>query len=234
MYCAAYYVKSVTDCLRQNFIVPDRGGPLNHTGYHAKVNPFRKECMQVEEKEQYIQKLFPRINDIKDVDIREKVISVWWGAWKESAFAKIEDLSQWEPAKEKLNISNVEHTNQMVECAIAIAQVVEREQNVKINMDTLIAASILHDADKILMFDPSSGKTTPMGTYLPHTGIAGHLALQAGLPMEIVHAIASHSTHYSSLPPKTPEAVILSNADHLMTELWTIFRNIETSFDLKD
>ena len=184
-------------------------------------------------KQDYIKKLFPRINDIKDAEIREKVVSVWWEAWKESKFSKIEQVSQWEPSREKLDISNVEHTNQVVECAFAIAQVADREQNLNINMDTLIAASILHDIDKILMFDPSTGDTTPLGNYLPHTGIAAHLALQAGLPIEIVHAIVSHSPNYSSVPPKTIEAVILYNADHIVTKLWTISRNIDVSFDLK-
>jgi len=188
----------------------------------------------MDKKKQYIKRLFPRINDIKNVNIRGKVISVWWNAWKESAFNKIEDLSQWEPAKEDLNISNVEHTNQMVECAIAIAQVIEQEQNTTINMDTLIAAAILHDVDKILMFDPASGKTTPMGKYLPHTGIAGYLTLQAGLPIEIAHAISSHSPNYSSLPPMTPEALILRSADHIMTEVWINSKNIDISFDFKE
>jgi HD superfamily phosphohydrolase YqeK len=187
----------------------------------------------MEAKQGYIKKLFPRVSDIKNAEIREKVISFWWDAWKESKFSKIEHLSQWEPSREKLDISNVEHTNQVVECAIAIAQVVKREQNLNINMDTLIAASILHDADKILMFDPSNGNMTHLGTYLPHTGIAAHLALQAGLPLDIVHAIASHSPNYSSVPPKTIEAVILYHADQIVTKTWTISRNIDISFDLK-
>ena len=187
----------------------------------------------MEAKQDYIKRLFPRVNDIKDVEIREKVISVWWNAWKESKFSKIEQVSQWEPSREKLNISNVEHTNQVVECALAIAGIVEREQNLTINMDKLIAASILHDVDKILMFDPSTGDTTPLGTYLPHTGISAHLALQAGLPADIVHAIASHSPNYSSVPPKTIEAVILHDADHVVTKTWIISRNIDVSFDLK-
>jgi hypothetical protein len=201
--------------------------------FSENVNHSDEEGIQVEAKQDYIKKLFPRLNDIRDVEIREKVVSVWWDAWKESKFSKIEHVSQWEPSREKLNISNVEHTNQVVECAIAIAQVVDREQNININMDTLIAASILHDADKILMFDPSTGDTTPLGTYLPNTGIVAHLALQAGLPIDIVHAIASHSPNYSSVPPKTIEAVILYNADHIVTKTWTISRNIDVSFDLK-
>lgn len=187
----------------------------------------------MEAKQGYIKTLFPRIDDIKDAEIREKVVSVWWDAWKASTFSQIEDASQWEPSREKLNISNVEHTNQVVECAIAIAQVGEREQKLKINMDTLIAASILHDVDKLLMFEPSTGDTTALGTYLPHTGIGAHLALQAGLPLEVVHAIGSHSPTYSPVPPKTLEAVIVYHADQVVTKLLTVSRDIDISFNLK-
>ncbi len=187
----------------------------------------------MEPKGKHIQELFPRINDIKDSELREKVISVWLDAWEESDFEKIEDLSQWEPLKERLKISNVEHTNQVVECAIAIAGVVEREQGAELDMDTLIASAILHDCDKLLIFRPSTGKTTRMGNYLAHTAIGCHLALKAGLPMEIVHAIASHSSNYSSMPPKSAEAAILYHADHVVTETWRISRNIDLSFDLK-
>jgi len=187
----------------------------------------------MEGEEKYIEKLFPRLTDIKDAGIRAKVVSVWLDAWKESKFAKIEDLSQWEPAREKINISNVEHTNQVIECAIAAAEVVERMQKVSIDMDALIAAAILHDVDKILMFDPSSGEATPAGTYLPHTGLGSHLALKAGLPLKVVHAIAAHSPNYSSVSQETPEAVIIANADHLVTTVWITARNIEISFGVK-
>jgi putative nucleotidyltransferase with HDIG domain len=188
---------------------------------------------QVEKNGRYIEELFPGLKDIESSEIREKVISVWLDAWKECEFDKIEDLSQWEPIKEKLNISNVEHTNQVVACAIAIAGVVKREQGVRIDMDTLIASAILHDVDKLLIFHPSTGKTTPMGGFLAHTAIGCHLALKAGLPLEIVHAIASHSRNYSSTPPNSAEAAILYHADHVVTETWRMSRDIEVSFDLK-
>jgi len=83
------------------------------------------------------------------------------------------------------------------------------------------------------MFYPKTGKTTPMGNYLPHTGIGSYLALKADLPLKIVHAIAAHSPNYSSIPPKTIEAVILYHADHVLTETWRTAKNIDLSFDLK-
>jgi putative nucleotidyltransferase with HDIG domain len=188
----------------------------------------------VEEKENYIQRLFPRINDINDPDIRKKVIDLWWGTWKESDFENIEDLSQWQPMQEKLDISNVEHTNQVVACALAMADVIERDQGMKVARDTLIAGAILHDIDKLLVFQQSSGETTHMGTHLAHTTIGAHLALKAGLPLEIVHVIAAHSSNYSSILPKSVEAAIVYHADHVVTETWTIAKNVDISFTLKD
>ena len=188
----------------------------------------------MKEKENYIQRLFPRINDINNPDIREKAIDLWWETWKESDFEKIENLSQWQPMKEKLGISNVEHTNQVVECALAMADVIERVQGLQVERDTLIAGAILHDIDKLLIFHQSSGETTPMGSHLVHTTIGAHLALKAGLPLEIVHVIAAHSSNYSSLSPKSVEAAVVYHADHVVTETWTITKNVDISFALKD
>jgi putative nucleotidyltransferase with HDIG domain len=190
------------------------------------------EC-QLDTKEKHIRDAFPRINDIGNPEIKEKVISVLLNALTASEFGDIEEMSQWEPLKEKLQISNVTHTNQVVECAIAIAQVVTRNQGIEVDMDTLIASAILHDVDKLLMFEPEKGNTTRMGTYVPHTTIGAHLALKADLPLEVVHAIAAHSPNYSSIAPKSVEAVILYHADLVMTETWRTARKIELSFDLK-
>ena len=188
----------------------------------------------MEEKENYIQRLFPRVNDINDDGIRKKVIDLWWGTWKESGFEKIEELSQWQPVKEKLNISNVDHTNQVVECALAMADVVEGNQGVKIERDTLIAGAILHDVDKLLIFHPTTGETTRMGKHLAHTTIGAHLALQAGLPLGIVHTIAAHSSNYSSISPKSLEAILVYYADQAVTETWRIAKNIDISFAMNN
>lgn len=181
----------------------------------------------------YIEKLFPRLNDIKDDELKKKVASVWLEAWEASRYEKIEDLSQWEAEREKINISNVDHTNQVVECGLAVADVVERTQNISVDRDVLIAASILHDVDKILMFDPSNGESTPEGRYLPHSGLGSGMVLNAGLPLAVAHAIAAHSPNYSAVKPKTPEAVIVAGADHLVTTVWNVSRNVEISFAIR-
>jgi hypothetical protein len=68
---------------------------------------------------------------------------------------------------------------------------------------------------------------------MAHTTIGAHLALKAGLPLEIAHAIGSHSSNYSTISPRTPEALIVYHADHTLTQMWAISRNIELSFTMK-
>jgi hypothetical protein len=45
------------------------------------------------EEKKYIEKLFPRIRDIKNDDLRDKVINVWLKAWEMSDYKRIEDHS---------------------------------------------------------------------------------------------------------------------------------------------
>ena len=184
------------------------------------------------EEKKYIEKLFPRIRDIKNDDLRDKVINVWLKAWEMSDYKRIEDHSSWSPAREKLQLSNVEHTNQVVECAIVVANVIEQTQKIKIDLDTLIAAAILHDVDKIILFHESTGKLTPFGRLLTHTHLANFLGLEEKLPFEVVHAISAHSQTFSRESPKTPEALIISKLDPLMMFSWIMSKKIEVSFTI--
>jgi len=93
----------------------------------------------MDKKREHIKEMFPRISDIEDPEIREKVVSVWLEAWTGSDFDRIEDAGQWEPIKETLTISNVEHTNQVVECGIAMAEVVERGDEVVLRVMSIDA-----------------------------------------------------------------------------------------------
>ena len=186
----------------------------------------------MEEKQNYIKTLFPRIKDIRDEDLRNKVVNVWLKAWEMSDCDKIETSSAWPPEKGKIQLSNVEHTNQVVECVIAVAHIVERTQQVNINMDYLIAAAILHDVDKIIQFHEETGQLTSFGQLFAHTSLGISLALEQALPLEIVHAIGTHSPIYSKNSPKTHEALILSHVDKMMMLNWLMSRKVDISFKI--
>jgi putative nucleotidyltransferase with HDIG domain len=186
----------------------------------------------MEGKRNYIETLFPRIKDIKDEGLRKKVVNVWLRAWEMSHCDKIETSSAWPPEKAKIQLSNVEHTNQVVECAIAVANIAERTQQININLDYLIAAAILHDVDKIIEFDEATGQLSTFGQLFGHTSLGISLALEQALPLEIVHAIGTHSPIYSKNSPKTHEALILSHVDKMMMQNWLMSKKVDISFKI--
>lgn len=187
----------------------------------------------MEEKQNYIKTLFPRIKDIRDEDLRKKVVNVWLKAWEMSDCDKIETSSAWPPEKAKIQLSNVEHTNQVVECAIAVGNIVERTQQININLDYLIAAAILHDVDKIVEFHETTGRLTSYGQLFGHTSLGISLGLEQALPLEIVHAIGAHSPIYSRNSPKTHEALILLHVDKMMMQNWLMSKKVDISFNIE-
>ena len=188
----------------------------------------------MKDKQNHIKKLFPRLQDIKDSKLAEKVVNVWVRAWEMSNCDNIEEFSAWPPESEKLQLTNVEHTNQVVECVIAVADIAEKMQDIRINLDYLIAAAILHDVDKILLFKENSSQLTAYGRYIAHIGLSLFLALEQELPLEVVHAIGTHSPNYSAMPAETQEALLLSQADKMMMDNWIMSKHIDISFKLKN
>jgi putative nucleotidyltransferase with HDIG domain len=186
----------------------------------------------MENERDYIRRLFPRVADIADEELRNKVVNVWLTAWKMSDHDKIEEQTAWPPAKDKLQLSNVDHTNQVVECAIGVADIVGRAQKIKVNLDYIIAAAILHDVDKMILFHKETGAPTRFGELLSHTTLAVYLALEENLPLEIVNAIGAHSPNYSKIPHKTSEALILSYVDTLMSLNWAMSKRIDVSYKM--
>ena len=187
----------------------------------------------MEEKRNYIEGLFPRIKDIRDPKLRNKVVDTWIKAWEMSGWDKIEEVSAWPPEKGKLQLTNVDHTNQVVECVLAVAKVVDKVQQIEINVDYLIAAAILHDIDKMLLFNGVTDELTPHGKLLPHISLSIFLALEQGLPLEVVHAIVSHSPNYSTISPKTHEALILAQVDMMMMSNWIMSKKVDISFKIE-
>ncbi|MBP1715966.1 MAG: putative hydrolase [Deltaproteobacteria bacterium] len=116
----------------------------------------------------YILKLFPAIKKIKDPELSRKVLLLWYQAWKSSNYLRVEDVHQFEPARDYISYTNVAHTNQVCRACQAIAAMVSKELNLKLHMDYLLAGAILHDVDKIMIFDSKTGGFTETGRRKSH------------------------------------------------------------------
>jgi putative nucleotidyltransferase with HDIG domain len=167
----------------------------------------------------YIVRLFPAVSKIKDEGLRDKVILTWLHAWKLSNFSRIEEVHQFEPARNYIAYTNVDHTNQVCRASEAIAAMASEGLNLKLHMDYLLAGALLHDVDKMVIFDFRTGGFTEMGRRSFHAVAGAAMARSLGLPEEVVHIIEAHSTRFSPHPPKSAEALILRHADIVVAGL---------------
>jgi putative nucleotidyltransferase with HDIG domain len=186
------------------------------------------------EDQDYIARLFPAIRKIQDEKIRQRVILTWYHAWKNSNFERIEDAHQFEPARDRIHYSNVEHTNQICLASEKMAEPLEEILQVPINMDFLLAGAVLHDVDKLVLFDAKSGGLREPARKFAHAETGASLALKEGLPEEVAHIIRAHSAAYSPIPPKSMEALILHHADLLVAKGVYLVKGLEMEKVLKE
>lgn len=157
--------------------------------------------------------LFPEINEIKDTDLRAKVVRVWEDLWAESEWTDINDV----PTSPEIPYPHVPHNRSVLAMALAVADAYARFHGVHVNRDYLIAAAVLQDASKVVEFQPGPtgrAELTEIGKMYPHGFWGGHVALERGLPDAIVHIILNH-TPQSPKFPDSLEGKILYYVDQL-------------------
>jgi len=190
---------------------------------------------QMEQRDRdYILQLFPAVLKIKDGGIREKVIDTWVTAWKRSNFSRIEEAHQFEPAREHIAYTNVDHTNQVGEACEKMATMGSEILGLKLNMDYLLAGALLHDVDKIVIFDAQTGGWTEAGRRTSHAVMGASMARAEGLTEEVAHIIEAHSTKFSPLPPKSIEALIVRHADLVVAHSVYLAKGLQMDEVLKE
>lgn len=180
----------------------------------------------------YITGLFHAIGKIENGDIRDKVIRTIYNAWKQGNFDRIEKVHQFEPARDSIEYTNVEHTNQVSMAAEKMAAMLKEEMGIKVNMDYLLAGAALHDVDKMVIFDSETGGYTPTGRLFAHAVMGASLALREGLPEEVAHIIGAHSARYSPVPPRTIEAMIVRQVDELVAHAVYMSRGLDMGTEI--
>ena len=158
--------------------------------------------------------LIPEIKNIKDEDLRQKVINVWeeavtLGGW---------DVPDQIPFNPDLGPSPslINHTRSVTRIALSFAEEYERDYGKCIDRDMLAAVAILHDVSKALEIQPGpeGPAKSELGKKVPHGIFGGYLAWKAGLPLDYIHLIVTHTPRISMLPSRL-EGIILAYADLL-------------------
>lgn len=171
-----------------------------------------------------IAKLFPNLMDVKEAALREKVAAVWSEALAAGCGGKGWTFDQiraipFTLLAGKIDMRFVEHLNSCCKQCIAIAGVLKEVfgARVPVNLDYLIAGSLLADVGKMLEFDKNAAGEVVKGRFgdmlrHPFSGVA--LCYKHGVPAEVMHIVATHS-HEGDKVERTIESWIFHHADFI-------------------
>ena len=171
-----------------------------------------------------IAELFPDLMSIRDAGLRDRVAAVWSEALtagcggKGWTFAEIRAIP-FTLLAGKIDMRFVEHLNSCVKQCIAITKVLNEVfgTRIPVNLDYLIAGSLLADVGKMLEFDKNERGEVVKGFYgdmlrHPFSGVA--MCYKHGIPPEVMHIVATHS-HEGDKVERTIESWIFHHADFI-------------------
>jgi putative nucleotidyltransferase with HDIG domain len=162
-------------------------------------------------------KIWPEINWIQNKELREETLDCWIYAIENSVLSP-EDLEviPFSLLIKDCKISFMNHKRTAVQLSVDIAKrmKVNFGDEIKIDMDMLIAGAILIDIGKLIEYDKVDGKltTSKAGKLLRHPFSGVAIADRFGLPYEVQHIIAYHAKEGDDAK-RSIEAIIVHHAD---------------------
>jgi putative nucleotidyltransferase with HDIG domain len=169
-----------------------------------------------------VKKIWPEIEWIEDKDLREKTLNCWIYAIENSVLTT-EDLEviPFSLLIKDCKITFMNHKRTAVQLSVEIAKRMKENfgDEIKIDLDMLIAGAILIDVGKLIEYDKVDGKltTSKAGRFLRHPFSGVAIADRFGLPPEVQHIIAYHAKEGDDAK-RSVEAIIVHHADFVSFE----------------
>lgn len=144
---------------------------------------------------------FPSINEIKDEELRNKVIDAWTYSLQINDYKRVEEMpGSGMPEASALGDQSM-HINAVVYTSLSIYDNLTRAYKIDLGLDRdlLLACAICHDIGKPYEYNKenrarwSSNKKQTGFPNVRHPAYGAFVALTAELPEEVVHVCANHS-----------------------------------------
>jgi hypothetical protein len=162
-----------------------------------------------------VEAAFPELSEIEDDDLRAGVRGAWRRACAGGGIHDLQAVPWFPPAQRAHGIEDeplVDHVRDVVAGSRALADVLERRRNVRLDRDLLTAAALVHDVSKLCEFDGLD--ESPVGDLLGHPYYGVHCVAAAGLPVECAHVVLAHTSR-TAVEPAFLEAEIVRRADEV-------------------
>ena len=167
--------------------------------------------------------LWPELLWIKDESLRAATAKTWELALEKSVLT-VKDLNTIPftlLCGPDLKVTFMGHKRAVVHIAKDCGDQMNMffKEDLPVNMDVLIAGSILADVGKLLEYELKDGKSVQgkYGKYLRHPFSGVSLAEQCGVPAEVCHIIATHAGE-GDMVKRTTEAFVVHHADFMTFE----------------
>lgn len=168
-----------------------------------------------------VKKLWPELEWIQNEDLRTKTEKTWEMALSKSVLS-VEDLNRIPftlLCGPDLKVSFMDHKRSVVHIARDSGNKMNEffGDELKVDMDVLIAGAILADVGKLLEYvldKEGNAVQGNYGKYLRHPFSGVSIAEQNNVPAEVCHIIAAHAGE-GSMVKRSTEAYIVHHADFM-------------------
>jgi putative nucleotidyltransferase with HDIG domain len=167
-------------------------------------------------------KSLPEVNNIKNQELRKKVIEAWAFSLSQTEFTSIDQIKpSGNPNTPPLKEGTQSHHLRAVACmAQGLADGLEKVQgDIGVDRDLLWACGLCHDLGKPFEFSPKNQerwkKDVGAAGYpaIRHSVYGVHVALTVGLPEAVAHTAGAHSGE-GELIQRSLENTLVHYADH--------------------
>jgi putative nucleotidyltransferase with HDIG domain len=169
-------------------------------------------------REQVVRAAFPALARLSDARQGDAIVRVWLRMWDESLWYVPADCPYNLVAD---SVDLVTHVNQVVDGALELARVATGALGTAADQDVILAAGMLHDASKLVEYEPGPEgrpQQSEVGKRLVHAEHAARAAEEEGLPSEVVAIVRNHTTASAEVPA-TVEGLCVYYADMCAADL---------------
>lgn len=173
----------------------------------------------------------PEIGEIKNEDLRNRVVEAWALALSQTEFTSIDEIrASGNPTTPPMvRGTQSDHLRGVARLAVAMADTMESVINAPIGVDRdiLWACGLCHDLGKPFEFSPRNQerwKSNPSVSGYPairHPVYGAHIALTVGLPEKVAHCCGAHSGE-GELIERSLENTLIHHADR---SWWRILKS---------
>ena len=116
----------------------------------------------------------------------------------------------------------LEHTASVVRISLTLCDLVDEYYDGEVDRDMVVAGALLHDIMKCYCYEASDGggfRTSDFGGRVDHLSLMVGEMVSRDFPWGVVHVVAAHHGDVGPTKPKTVEALVVSLADLVDSEL---------------